>query len=123
MLNYDLSSDQNLLRQTVRDFAENEIKPKRFQLDRDEEFSIDLTEKMFDLGLFGITVDPKYGGQGMDYLSYILAVEELARVDGCQAATVAAENSLGIGPLYYFGSEAQKQKYLALNKKNRYFRQ
>ena len=112
MLNYDLSSDQNLLRQTVRDFAENEIKPKRFQLDRDEEFSIDLTEKMFDLGLFGITVDPKYGGQGMDYLSYILAVEELARVDGCQAATVAAENSLGIGPLYYFGSEAQKQKYL-----------
>lgn len=107
MLNYDLSADQNLLRQTVRDFAESEIKHKRFQLDRDEEFSIDLTEKMFDLGLFGITVDPKYGGQGMDYLSYILAVEELARIDGCQAATVAAENSLGIGPLYYFD---QKRK-------------
>lgn len=112
MLNYDLSADQNLLRRTVRDFAENEIKPLRFQLDRDEEFSISLTEKMFDLGLFGITVDPKYSGQGMDYLSYILAVEELARIDGCQAATVAAENSLGIGPLFYFGSEAQKQKYL-----------
>lgn len=112
MINYDLTSEQNMLRQSVRDFAENEIKPIRLELDQKEEFSVDLTKKMFDLGLFGITCSPEYGGQGLDSLSYIIAVEELARVDGCQAATVAAENSLGIGPLENFGSKEQKQKYL-----------
>ncbi len=69
-------------------------------------------QKMAELGLFGIFVSDKYGGQEMDYLSYIIAVEEIARVDGSHAATVAAENSLGIGPLYYFGNEEQKKKYL-----------
>lgn len=112
MLNYDLTSEQDLLRKTVRDFAEKEIKPVRQKLDQNEEFSYDLTKKMFELGLFGITCPEAYGGQGQDYLSYILVVEELARVDACQAATVAAENSLGIGPLYCFGSDAQKKKYL-----------
>ncbi len=112
MLNYDLTPEQEMLKKTVRDFAEKEIKPVRLELDRKEEFSVDLTKKMFDLGLFGITCSEKYGGQGLDYISYILAVEELARVDGCQAATVAAENSLGIGPIYNFGSDAQKEKYL-----------
>lgn len=112
MLNYDLTSEQEMLRRTVRDFAEKEIKPLRHQLDKNEEFSIPLTKKMFDLGLFGMVCSPDYQGQGLDYLSYIIAVEELARVDGCQAATVAAENSLGIGPLYYFGNKAQKEKYL-----------
>jgi alkylation response protein AidB-like acyl-CoA dehydrogenase len=69
-------------------------------------------QKMAELGLFGIFVSEPYGGQGMDYQSYIIAVEEIARVDGSHAATVAAENSLGIGPLYYFGNEEQKKKYL-----------
>lgn len=112
MLNYDLTSEQEMLRKTIRDFAEKEIKPVRQELDKNEEFSIPLTKKMFDLGLFGITCPQEYGGQGLDYVSYIIAVEELARIDGCQAATVAAENSLGIGPLNAFGSEAQKKKYL-----------
>jgi short/branched chain acyl-CoA dehydrogenase len=82
------------------------------ELDESESFSADLTRKMGDIGLFGTIVSEKYGGQGMDYLSYIIAVEEVARIDGSQAATVAAGNSLGIGPIYYFGTEAQKQKYL-----------
>ncbi|MBF0104095.1 MAG: acyl-CoA dehydrogenase family protein [Deltaproteobacteria bacterium] len=112
MPNYDLTPEQMLLKNTVRDFAEKEIKPVRLELDRKEEFSYELTGKMFDLGLFGVTCSPEYGGQGMDYLSYIIVVEELARIDGCQAATVAAGNSLGIGPLYYFGSKEQKEKYL-----------
>lgn len=112
MLNLDLTPEQNTLRKTVREFAEKEIKPVRQKLDQAEEFSVSLTEKMFDLGLFGITCPEEYGGQGLDYLSYILVVEELARVDGCQAATVAAENSLGIGPIYNFGNKAQKEKYL-----------
>lgn len=112
MLNYNLTPEQDLLRKSVRDFSEKEIKPVRLELDRKEEFSYDITKKMFDLGLFGVTCSPEYGGQGLDYLSYIIAVEELARVDGCQAATVAAENSLGIGPIYNFGNKQQKEKYL-----------
>ena len=67
---------------------------------------------MADLGLFGMFVSEKYGGQGMDYVSYIIATEEIARVDGSHAATVAAGNSLGIGPLYYFGNDEQKERYL-----------
>lgn len=112
MLNYDLTQEQEMLRKTIRDFAEKEIKPIRSKLDEKEEFSVDLVHKMGDLGLFGMTVSPDYGGQGIDYLSYCIAVEEIARVDGCQAATVAAENSLGIGPIYNFGNEKQKKQYL-----------
>jgi short-chain 2-methylacyl-CoA dehydrogenase len=112
MINFDLTSEQEMLKKTVRDFAEKEIKPLRQKLDEKEEFSVELTKKMGALGLFGMTVDPKYGGQDLDYLSYCIAVEEVARVDGCQAATVAAANALGIMPIYRWGSEVQKQKYL-----------
>ncbi len=112
MLSYDLTSEQDMLRKTVREFAEAEIRPVAQKLDEKEEFSYDLVQKMGAMGFFGVMVSPEYGGQGLDALSYILVVEELARVDGCQAATVAAENGLGIGPLYHFGSEAQKRKYL-----------
>ncbi|MBI4411091.1 MAG: acyl-CoA dehydrogenase family protein [Deltaproteobacteria bacterium] len=112
MPNYDLTPEQDMLRKTIRDFAEKEIKPVRQQLDEKEEFSTDLTHQMGELGLFGMTVSPDYGGQGMDTLSYVICVEELARVDACQAATVAAENSLGIGPIYNYGNEEQKRKYL-----------
>ncbi len=111
-VNFDLTSEQELLRRTVREFAEHEIAPQAAELDRNEEFSCELTRAMGELGLFGMTVAPEYGGHGLDYLSYIIAVEEIARVDGSHAATVAAENSLGIGPIYYFGSEEQKRRYL-----------
>lgn len=112
MPNYDLTSEQEMLRKTIRDFAESEIKPVRQKLDEKEEFSLDLVKKMGSMGLFGMTISPEFGGQGIDYLAYCIAVEELARVDGCQAATVAAENSLGIGPIYNFGTTEQKRKYL-----------
>ncbi|MBE0644607.1 MAG: acyl-CoA dehydrogenase family protein [Bacteroidetes bacterium] len=104
--------EHRLIRSTVREFAEQEIQPLVRELDGKEEFSYELTRKMGEIGLFGIVTPTEYGGQGMDYLSYIIAVEELARVDGSQAATVAAHNSLGIGPLAKFGTEAQKQKYI-----------
>ncbi|MBI4350206.1 MAG: acyl-CoA dehydrogenase family protein [Elusimicrobia bacterium] len=107
-----LTEEHALIRSTIRDFARNEIKPVARELDEKAEFSVELTKKMGKLGLLGMTVPEKYGGQGYDYLSYIIAVEELARVDGSQAATVAAHNSLGVGPLYYFGTEEQKKKYL-----------
>jgi short/branched chain acyl-CoA dehydrogenase len=109
---YAESEELQLMRATVRKFAESEIAPVAGRLDEEEKFSVELTEKMGDLGLFGTIVDPAYGGQGMDYLSYIVAVEELARIDGSQASTIAAHNSLGAGPLYYYGTEEQKKKYL-----------
>ncbi len=114
MLNMDLelSDEQKMIRDTVRDFAEREIKPVAKELDEKGEFSCDLTKKMGELGLFGMCLPEKYGGQGMDTLSYIIAVEELARVDSSQAATLAAQNSLGIGPIYYYGNEEQKLNYL-----------
>ncbi|MBU1008672.1 MAG: acyl-CoA dehydrogenase family protein [Bacteroidetes bacterium] len=111
-MNFDLSQEHELIRQTVREFAEREIKPVAQELDEKAEFSPALTKRMGELGLFGMYLPEKYGGQGLDTLSYIIAVEELARVDGSQAATLAAHNSLGIGPLYYFGTEEQKKELL-----------
>lgn len=109
---FEESEELTHMRQAVRKFAETEIAPRARELDEKEQFSPELTRMMGALGLFGTIVDPAYGGQGMDYISYIVAVEELARIDGSQAATIAAHNSLGAGPLYYYGSEAQKKKYL-----------
>ena len=111
-MDFNFSEEHNLIRQTVRDFAENEIKPIAKKLDENEEFSYEITERMGELGLFGMMLPEKYGGHAMDTLSYIIAVEEVARIDGSNAATLAAHNSLGIGPIYYFGTEEQKQKYL-----------
>lgn len=111
-MNFELSQEQELIRQTVRDFAEREIKPIARELDEKEEFSYELTKKIGELGLFGMNLPEKYGGQGLDTTSYIIAVEELARVDGSQAATLAAHNSLGIGPIFSYGTEEQKLKYL-----------
>ncbi|RXQ95666.1 acyl-CoA dehydrogenase [Ancylomarina salipaludis] len=107
-----LKEEHHIIRQAVRDFAEREIKPLAAELDEKEEFSPELTEKMGEMGLFGMFLPEKYGGHGSDYLSYIIAVEEVARVDGSHAATLAAHNSLGIGPIYNFGTEEQKLKYL-----------
>ncbi|MFP4194002.1 MAG: acyl-CoA dehydrogenase family protein [Desulfobacterales bacterium] len=111
-MDFDLTTEQEMIRKEIRKFAEKEIAPVAGELDEREEFSPDLTRKMGDIGLFGMFVSEDYGGQGLDYISYIIAVEEIARVDGSQAATVAAGNSLGIGPLYYFGTKEQKNRYL-----------
>lgn len=111
-MDFRLSEEQEMLKKTVRNFAEKEILPVRQALDEKEEFSYEITQKMFDLGFFGIVIPEEYGGMGMDYLSYILVVEELARVDGCQAATVAAGNSLGSAPVYYYGNEKQRKELL-----------
>lgn len=111
-MNFELTEEQQLIRDTVRDFAELEIKPVAKELDEKAEFSHDLTSKIGELGLFGMNIPEQYGGQGLDNLSYIIAVEEIARVDGSQAATLAAHNSLGIGPLIDYGTEEQKMNYL-----------
>ncbi|WP_419658380.1 acyl-CoA dehydrogenase, short-chain specific [Desulfosarcina variabilis str. Montpellier] len=111
-MDFDLTKEQEMIRKEVRRFAQSEIAPVALELDENEQFSCELTQKMGEIGLFGMFVSEAYEGQAMDYISYIIAVEEIARVDGSQAATIAAGNSLGIGPLYYFGSEEQKKRYL-----------
>ena len=111
-MNFDLSREQAMIRKEVRAFARSEIAPVAAELDEQETFSAALTRKMGEIGLLGMFVSSQYNGQSMDYQSYIIAVEEIARLDGSQAATIAAGNSLGIGPLYYFGNETQKKKYL-----------
>ncbi len=111
-MDFDLPKSVSNLRARVRNFAEEEISPIAQELDEKEEFSTKLTRSLGEFGLFGINLPKKYGGQGKGYLEYVVAVEEIARIDGSQAATVAAHNSLGIGPIYYFGSEKQKKKYL-----------
>lgn len=111
-MDFDLTREQEMIRKEVRKFAQSEIAPVAAELDEKEAFSAELTRKMGEIGLFGMFVSEAYEGQEMDYLAYIIAVEEIARVDGSQAATIAAGNSLGIGPLYYFGTEEQKKKYL-----------
>ncbi|MCK9639434.1 MAG: acyl-CoA dehydrogenase family protein [Prolixibacteraceae bacterium] len=99
-------------RKKIRAFSELVIKPIAIEQDKKEEFPVELAKKMGEAGLFGITLPEEYGGQGLDYLSYIIAIEEMARIDSSPAATVAAHNSLGIGPIYHFGTEAQRLKFL-----------
>jgi short-chain 2-methylacyl-CoA dehydrogenase len=99
-------------RKKIRDFAEKEIRPLSGKLDEEAGFSELLTRRMGETGLFGITLPTEYGGSNLDTLSYIIAVEELARVDSSQAATVAAHNSLGIAPIFNHGTPEQKAKFL-----------
>jgi short/branched chain acyl-CoA dehydrogenase len=112
MLDFDLTEEQQMLRKMVRNLAEKEIAPIAQALDDNEEFSYTLTKRMGDLGLFGPFVPEKYEGSNVGYISYIIAVEEIARIDGSQAATLAAGNSLGISPIYYYGNEEQRQTWL-----------
>jgi len=111
-LDFDLTDEQKILRKMVREFAEKEIAPIAQELDDKEEFSYNLTKRMGELGLFGLFVHEEYGGGNLGYIFYIIAVEEIARIDGSQAATLAAANSLGIAPIYYYGNEEQKQAWL-----------
>jgi short-chain 2-methylacyl-CoA dehydrogenase len=109
-----ITNEHDLLRQKIREFAESEIRPVAAELDEKGIFSVELTKKMGKLGLFGISIPDSYGGQNLDTLSYIIAVEELARIDSSQAATIAAHNSLGIAPIYKYGTELQRSTYLPL---------
>jgi hypothetical protein len=111
-LNFDLTEEQNLTRQAVRDFAEKEIAPVVDDLDEKEEFSVELTRKMGELGLLGCFVPEKYGGSNMGYISYIIAVEELARVDGSQAdrfITSEAKSSGGNGSPDFAGAKCWRR--------------
>jgi len=107
-----LTEQHEDLRKRIREFAEKEIAPIAAELDEKEMFSVELAARMGELGLFGVNLSEKYGGAGLDTVSYIIAVEELARIDSSQAGIIASHNSLGIAPINQFGTEQQKEKYL-----------
>jgi alkylation response protein AidB-like acyl-CoA dehydrogenase len=109
---YDLTEEQDLLRTTLRDFARNEIAPRAAKYDEANEFPWDNVHKMRELGLFGMIFPQEYGGSGLDTLSYALAIEEISRACASTGITLAAHVSLGTWPIYRFGTEAQKRKYL-----------
>ena len=111
-MNFELNEEQRLVRDMVRDFADKEISPRAAQVDKTEEFPAENLRQMAELGLLGLPYPEKYGGGGGDYLSYAIAVEEIARACGSTALIYAAHVSLGCGPIYYFGNEAQKAKWL-----------
>ncbi|MFW6202147.1 MAG: acyl-CoA dehydrogenase family protein [Gemmatimonadota bacterium] len=109
-----LSDAHEALRREVREFAEAEIAPIAREVDEESRFPWDNVRKMADLGLFGVNVPERYGGQGRDYLSYILTIEELARVDASHAITVSAHSTLAMSPILNFGTEEQRERYVPL---------
>jgi short-chain 2-methylacyl-CoA dehydrogenase len=111
-VDFDLSDEQRLLRDTVRDFARQEVAPVAEELDRTKAFPYELVARLGELGLMGIPFPQEYGGGGADTLSYALAIEELARVDSSVCITVAAHTSLGTMPIHLWGSDEQKAEWL-----------
>jgi short-chain 2-methylacyl-CoA dehydrogenase len=111
-LNLDLTQEHELVRSTVREFAEQRVAPVAEELDREGRFPYELVAELSELGLMGMTIPEEYGGGGADTVSYAIAVEELTRVDSSVAITVAAHHSLGTLPIYYFGSEEQRRQWL-----------
>lgn len=109
-----LDEQHEKLRAHVREFAESEIAPVARVLDEDSRFPWDNVRKMADLGLFGVNVPEEYGGLGRDYLSYMLVIEELARIDVSHALTVSAHSTLATSPILNFGTEEQKRRYVPL---------
>ena len=111
-MNFELSDEQELIRRTVRDFAETKVAPVAEELDREARFPYDLVKELGELGLMGLPVPEEYGGAGGDTVSYAIAIEELTRIDSSVAITVAAHTSLGTMPILLFGNEQQKREWL-----------
>jgi alkylation response protein AidB-like acyl-CoA dehydrogenase len=111
-MNFLLSEEHEMIRKMVRDFAKNEVEPTAAERDEEERFDMEIFRKMADLGLTGIPFPEEYGGIGSDYLAYCIAVEELSRVCASTGVTLSAHTSLASWPIYKYGTEEQKQKYL-----------
>ncbi len=111
-MDFDLSSEHELIRRTVRDFAEQRVAPVAEALDRDKRFPYEIVGELGELGLMGIPFPERYGGGGGDTLAYTIAIEELARIDSSVAITVCAHTSLGTQPIALFGTEAQREEWM-----------
>ncbi len=112
-MDFELPSPIALLRSTVREFAEREVRPRARDWDKEERFPHEIVPRLAELGLLGIKIPEEYGGAGLDMLAYAVCVEEIARVDGSLALTVASHNGLGTGHVLAVGTEEQKQRYLS----------
>ena len=111
-MNFDLTPEHELVRSTVREFAEQRVAPVAAELDREHRFPYELVAELAELGLMGMPIPEEYGGAGTDTLAYAIAVEELTRIDSSVAITMAAHTSLGTMPILLYGSEEQKQQWL-----------
>jgi short/branched chain acyl-CoA dehydrogenase len=111
-LDYDPTPEQELVRSTVREFAQERVAPVAAELDRESRFPYELVTELAQLGLMGMTIPEEYGGAGADTVSYAIAVEELTRIDSSVAITVAAHHSLGTLPIYSYGNELQRREWL-----------
>jgi butyryl-CoA dehydrogenase len=111
-MDFTLNEEQQAIRDTCREFADQEIKPIAEEIDRTGEFPYGVIRKMGELGLLGLPFSEEYGGAGADFLSYCIAIEEISRGDVSIGITMEAHTSLGASPFYLFGSEAQKEEYL-----------
>jgi butyryl-CoA dehydrogenase len=111
-MDFELTEQQKLFKKTVKEFADKEVKPLASKIDKEEFFPWELYKKMGKLGLMSMTVPRKYGGAGIDRISYMIALEEISRVCGSTGITVEAHNSLGVGHIYEKGTEEQRKKYL-----------
>src|SRR5438128_8356460 len=111
-MDFDLTDEQQEFRRAVREFVEEVIAPRAEEMDRLEELPLDIIKQMGDMGLFGLPFPEEYGGQGADFLTFCIAVEELARIDSSMAITLEAAVGLGANPIFHFGTEEQKQRWL-----------
>ena len=111
-MNFELTEEQLAVKEAARDFAQNVLKPEVIERDRDQRFPVEEIKQLGELGFMGMMVDPAYGGSGMDTLSYVLAMEEISKVDASASVCMSVNNSLVCWGLEKFGSEEQKQKYL-----------
>src|SRR3984957_14169651 len=112
LVDFSLTDEQQQLRRTVREFAEAEIAPHVMEWDEASRFPSEIIPKLAELGLMGVIFPENYGGAGLGYIEYALAIEELSRVDGSVGIIVAAHTSLCTNHIYKFGTEAQRQKYV-----------
>ncbi|HRP54155.1 MAG TPA: acyl-CoA dehydrogenase family protein, partial [Fluviicola sp.] len=111
-MNFELTEEQKAVRDAARDFAQNVLKPGVIERDREQKFPVEEMKQLGELGFLGMMVDPKYGGSGLDTMSYVLAMEEISKVDASASVCLSVNNSLVCWGLEKFGTEEQKQKYL-----------
>ncbi|QSS99871.1 acyl-CoA dehydrogenase [Pontibacillus sp. ALD_SL1] len=111
-MNLQFTEEQEMMRKMVRDFAEREVAPAVERMEREDRFPTELIEKMGELGLMGVPIPEQYGGAGMDFTSYIIAIHELSRVSGSVGVILSVHTSVGTNPILYFGTEEQKKTYI-----------
>jgi len=111
-MNFELTEEHKMIREAARDFAQNELLPEVIDRDEAQSFPVEQIKKLGELGLMGMMVDPKYGGAGMDTISYVLAIEEISKVDASCSVVMSVNNSLVCWGIETYGTEEQKQKYL-----------